>query len=293
MHRTTTIAVAALALSLGAAACSGGSGGGGNEAAADGPAPTRVEFDPADFVDPTTSTNPLHPTAPGTQWVRSGTTEVGSREVPHQVISTMTDVVRTIDGVPAVAMLDQSTDAGETAQVGLDWFALDRDGNLWILGGYTEDYEGGVYTNYEDAWLGAASGGDPGILLPGQVALDTPRWFVGATEADDDGSVAEPVEVGVSQCVEFDCYDDLTVIREGELGAIDNEFKYYAPGVGVVLNDPRDASLHQDYFELTNLIQLSPAGLAEMSQAVLDLEAHAREVTPDVYGAAPPAARQS
>ena len=293
MHRSVSTLAAALVLCLGAVACGGGSDAGGNEAASDGPAPTRIDFDPTNFVDPTTSTNPLHPTVPGTQWVRSGTTEVGSRAVPHQVISTMTDVVRMIDGVPAVAMLDQSTDAGETAQAGLDWFALDRDGNLWILGGYTEDYEGGVYTNYEDAWLGAASGGEPGILVPGEVTIDTPRWFVGATEPDDDGSVAEPVEVGVSQCVEFGCYDDVTVIREGEIGAIDNEFKYYAPGVGVVLNDPRDASLHQDYFELTNLIALSPAGLAEMSQVALDLEAHAREVTPDVYGAAPPAARQS
>jgi len=258
---------------------------------AGGPEPTRVEFDPADFVDPMTSTNGLHPLTPGTQWVRAGTTEVGSRQVPHQVISTITDVIRTIDGVPAVAMLDQSTDAGETSQIGFDWFALDREGNVWILGGYTEDYEGGVYSNAEDAWLGAESGGDPGILVPGTVTADTARWFIGATEAGDDGSVAEPVEVGASQCVEFGCYEDVTVIREGEAGAIDNEFKYYAPGVGVILNDPRDESLHQDYFELVNLLELSPAGLAEASQVVLDLEAHAAVTSPDVYGDVEPAGR--
>lgn len=79
------------------------------------PEPTRVQFDPANFVDPTTSANEYHPLRPGMQWVRAGTTEVGSRKVPHQVISTMTDVMRTIDGVPAVAMLDQSTDSGEIA----------------------------------------------------------------------------------------------------------------------------------------------------------------------------------
>lgn len=282
-----------LVIPLLAAACGGGSGGAGNDAASAGPEPTRVDFDPANFVDPTTSTNELHPLTPGTQWVRGGTTEVGSRQVPHQVISTMTDVVRMIDGVPAVAMLDQSTDAGETAQFGFDWFALDRDGNVWIVGGYTEDYEGGVYTNTEDAWLGADSGGDPGILVLGDVSLDTPRWFVGAVEQGEAGSVAEPVEVGVRQCVEFGCFEDVTVIREGEAAAIDNEFKYYAPGVGVVLNDPRNASLHQDYFELVNVIELTPAGLAEMSQVVLDLEAHAREVVPEVYGGVPPATRMS
>jgi len=36
-------------------------------------------------------------------------------------------------------MLDQATDSGEISQVGFDYFALDEDGNVWILGGYTED----------------------------------------------------------------------------------------------------------------------------------------------------------
>ncbi len=126
-----------------ACALAGFTGIPGNPASAAGPEPTRVKFDPANFVDPTTSTNEYHPLRPGMQWIRAGTTEVGSRKVPHQVISTMTDVVRMIDGVPVVAMLDQSEDSGEIAQVGFDYFGLDKDSNVWILGGYTENYEGG------------------------------------------------------------------------------------------------------------------------------------------------------
>lgn len=45
--------------------------------------PSRVAFDPANFIDPTLSTNEYHPLRPGMQWVRAGTTEVGLREVPH------------------------------------------------------------------------------------------------------------------------------------------------------------------------------------------------------------------
>ncbi len=271
------------------AACSSSNGSGTTDSV---PEPTRVEFDAANFVDPTTSANPFHPLQPGMQWVRGGTTEVGSRKVPHQVITTMTDVIRVIDGVTVVAMLDQSTDSGETAQVGFDWMALDKDGNVWILGGYTEDYEGGVFTNIEDAWLGAESGGVPGILVPGRVDMSTPRWFVGSADADGKGSVGEPAEVGVSRCVQFDCYDNVLVIREGEYSSIDNELKYYAPGVGVIDNVPHGASLHQDTFQLLNIIELTPAGLAEMSQVVLDLEAHARTTAPDVYGSVPPATRK-
>ena len=126
---------------------------------------TRFRFDARQFVDPTLSTNPYHPLRPGMQWVRSGTTEVGHRKVPHSVTSTMTDVTRMIDGVPVIAMLDESTDSGEVSEVGFDYFALDKDGNVWIMGGYTEDFQAGEFTNAGDAWLGRASGGLPGVLV--------------------------------------------------------------------------------------------------------------------------------
>ncbi len=260
--------------------------------AQDAPEPTHVPFDPANFVDPTLSTNLFHPTRPGTQWIRSGTTEVGSRKVPHMVISTMTDVTRTIDGVMAVAMLDQSTDSAETAQVGFDYLALDKDGNVWIMGGYTEEFEGGVFTNVENAFLGTETGGAPGILMPANVTKDTPRWYIGTPGPEESPSVAEPVDVGITVTVPFGTYENVLAVREGSIGEIDNEVKFYAPGVGVILNEPHLASIHQDSFELVNIVELTPEGLAEASQVVLDLEEHAREVEPEVYADAPVATRR-
>lgn len=253
--------------------------------------PTRLPFDAANFVDPTLSTNRYHPTRPGTQWIRAGTTEVGARKVPHMVISTMTDVTRVIDGVMAVAMLDQSTDSAEIAQVGFDYLALDKDGNVWIMGGYTEEFQGGVFTNVESAFLGTATGGAPGILMPASVTTTTPRWYIGTPGPEESPSVAEPVKVGITVVVPFGTYENVLAVREGSIGEIDNEVKYYAPGVGVILNEPHLASIHQDSFELVNLVELTPAGLAEASQVVLDLEAHARKVVPEVYAGVPLATR--
>jgi hypothetical protein len=251
---------------------------------------TRIAFDPANFVDPTLDTNPFHPLKPGLQWVRAGTTEVGSRVVPHEIITTMTDVIRVIEGVKTIAMLDESTDSGEVSQVGMDYMALDKDGNVWILGGYTEDYQGGVYTDIDSAYLGEGGGAAFGILSPRNVDANTPRWFIGSAP-DEKPSVGTVVEVGGSYCVAFGCFENIRVVQEGNVGAPDNENKYYAPGVGVINNIPLDASLHQDTFQLTNFVELSPEGLAEASQTVLDLEAHARTVAPEVYGSAPPATR--
>ncbi len=279
--------VLALAAACGSSGQAGGEASGTTDPTAEG---TTVPFDAANFVDPTTDTNPYHPLKPGLQWVRGGSTLVGDREVPHEIITTMTDVIRMIDGVPAIAMVDESTDSGEVAQVGMDYLALDKDGNVWILGGYTEEYEGGEYTNTESAWLGTADGQSVGILAPAEVEMTTPRWFIAAAP-DEAGSIGEPVEVGIQECVAFGCFEDVRVVMEGEVGAPDNENKSYAPGVGVINNVPLDASLHQDRFELLNFVELSPEGLAEASQTVLDLEAHARETAPDVFGSAPESSR--
>ena len=59
----------------------------------------------------------------------------------------------------------------------------------------------------------------------------------------------------------------------------------------MINNIPLNASLHQDTFDLRNFVTLSPAGLAEASQTVLDLEKHARQTSPDVFGSVPEARR--
>lgn len=248
---------------------------------------TKMAFDPANFVDPRLSTNLYHPLKPGLQWVYGGSTEVGSRKVPHEIIGTMTDVIRMIDGVPTIALLDVEMDSGEISQISIDYLALDKFGNVWILGGYAEEFEGGSYTNLDTAWLGQGKGAELGILAPAVVDLNTPRWFIGKAPGEA-SSVGEPVEIGVTQCVTFDCFDNVRVVREGEVGAVDNEFKYYAPGVGVVYNVPQDKSLHQDFFELVNFKELTPEGLADASQQVLDLEEHARtRAARRIFGPAP------
>ena len=274
-------AVAIVCLGLVLAGCGEDGGGGSSETSVEDF--QRTEFDPANFVDPTTSTNRWHPLRPGMQWVREGTTEVGSRAVPHQVISTMTDVIREIDGVPTVAMVDQDTDAGELAQVSIDYFALDNDGNVWLMGGYTEEYSGGEFTNTADAWLGSGEETEPGILMPADPDVSTPPWVI-TLEEDREGTAAEVVETGARECAEFACYDDVLIIREGEIGRLDNEFKYYAPDVGQILNSPRQDSRHKDRESLINLTELSPAGLDEMSNLALNLEQHARETEPEVFG---------
>ena len=221
--------------------------------------------------------------------MRDGATDVGHRRVPHRVISTVTDVHKTIAGVTTIAVLDQGVDAGQLAHESIDYFAQDRHGTVWAIGSYAEAYQAGSYVSVRDAWLAGVNGGRAGTLMPGDPRLVTPPWFISQPPGADP-DVAQVVMTGVRHCVAFRCFDGVLVVREGKASAPDNEFKYYARGVGQIDNVPKSASAHHDVEQLVNLRLLSPTGLARASEEALKLDRHARVTSSPVFGRSTPAA---
>ncbi|MGH2945111.1 MAG: hypothetical protein ACRDPC_02380 [Solirubrobacteraceae bacterium] len=250
----------------------------------------EARFDRANFGHPATGASPWLPLKPGTQWVREGSTLVGDRKVPHQVTVTVTDVYRVIDGVRTVAVLDYEVDSGQISQESLDYMAEDRDGNVWVLGGYTEEYEGGRFVSAEDAWLSGVKGAKFGLLVPAEPRVGSPPYAVAAPDAEE-RDVAEVVKVRARHCVPFKCFDDVLIVREGKESNPDNELKYYARDVGQIDNVPQTASRHKDIEQLVNLTELSPKALAEASAEALRLDRNARKQAPGTFGRFPPAKR--
>ena len=267
-----------------------GCGGGG---APPDPAATDVstsKLDPANFGEPATGRNPYLPLVPGSQSVREGSTEVGGRKVPHQVTTTITDAYRTIVGVRTVLALDYEVDGGQVTQISLDYLAEDKAGNVWNLGGYTEEYEGGRLVSAVDPFLHGVNGAKAGILVQAKPSVDTPVYSVSRPDKEED-SVAEVIDVGVRHCVPYDCFKDVLVVREGKASAPDNEFKYYARDVGQIDNVPRGDSVHQDVEKMINLTTLSPAALAEVTKEALRIDHNAPKQSPQVFGGMPVAQR--
>jgi len=239
-------------------------------------------FVASNFVDPMAGGNPYLPLTPGTQWVRDGTTLIGNRKVPNSVVTTVTDVVRVINGVKTVLVYDHSVAAGQVVQESLDYLTQDKAGNIWYLGSSTEQYEAGRYIAVDEAWLDGKSGAKGGILMPANPTPATPPWSIAQT-ADQGGDGAEVVKI-TKKCVAYGCYPKVLVVREGKKTALDNEFKYYAYGVGQIFNEPRNKSRHEDYEVLINITHLTPEGLAEASKAALRIDEHAIHDFPKVFG---------
>lgn len=269
-HMRSRVVAVVAAVVLGGAVLASGS-----VASASVPAKiTEDRFDPHNFTAP--APNKWLPLTPGFQRVSEGHVNRGHRRLKHRRVYTVTNVTKEIDGVRAVAVLDQDFDGGELAEQAIDYLALDNKGNVWSLGSYTEAYESGQFVNANDAWLAGVKGAKPAILVKA-VLENGALWSRGSSEV---------VKTGITKCVPFKCFKDAVVIQEGG-----GEWKYYAPGVGEFVIEPHESGGSQETELLINVVELGPQGLGELSAEVLALDQHARSVAKDVFGPSSPAAR--
>ncbi len=225
---------------------------------------------------------------PGTRLVYEGTTNEDEL-LDHEVVITVTDLTKVIDGIETVVSWDLDFSDGELAEAELAFFAQDNDGNVWRMGEHPEEYEDGELVE-APTWLAGVDGSVAGISMladPVVGSLSYSQGWAPSVEFIDRGRVHE---VGQTDCVEADCYEDVLIIAEFnvfEAGSF--QLKYFAPGIGNtrVAWDGRDTT--REELELVSVDVLSAEEMEQTRQAAFDLEASAYEISPDVYGTTDPA----
>jgi len=282
--RSAVMMPAALVLATVAVGC-----GGGSKSTSTGKF-EQAKLNPARFGPQVVGANRWLPLKRGTQWVWLGTTEVEHRAVPHLVVSTVTDVSRTVAGVPTILVLEVVINSGQVAHESLSYLAEDSHRDVWDLGRYGEAQPGGRFTSVTDAWLAGVNGALAGILMPADPHPGTTPWVI-AKPPGADAEVAEAVQTGQSHCVPSRCYSGVLVLRQGTTKAPNMELKYYAPGIGEIDNVPGPASIHKDVEKLSSVMPVSSRRVPEVRAEALKLDAHARTTTPSVFAPGAPAHR--
>jgi hypothetical protein len=190
-----------------------------------------VHLDPADFT--TAITNPYWPMSPGSRWVYSETDGEGGKQ---RVVVTVTDQTKQIaDGVEAQVVHDVVSAGGEPVEVTDDYYAQDRDGNIWYLGESTAEYEDGKVSSRHGSFEAGVAGAQPGIAVPGdpQPGLSYRQEYK-AGEAEDSGKV---LSVDATAEVPFGSFDG--VLKTEDTNPLDHpqqiENKFYAEDVGPVM----------------------------------------------------------
>ena len=201
-----------------------------------------VELDPADFT--TKIDNSYWPMPRGARWVYTSEAE--------RIVVEVTNRKKRIEGVEAVVLRDTVTqrDGGGFVEVTDDWYAQDKEGNVWYLGEDTKEYKDGQVSSTKGSWEHGVDGAHAGIIMPAKPRPGLSyRQEYYAGEAED---VARVVSVDAKVTVPFGTFastvktQDTTPLEPGVL-----EFKYYARGVGHVLRTTKDGGGREELVSFT------------------------------------------
>jgi hypothetical protein len=168
---------------------------------------------------------------PGTAWVYGERDLEGSRQ---RVVVTVTEQTKEISGIRARVVHDVVTEDGAVLEDTYDWYAQDKDGNLWYLGESTKEYKDGKVASTAGSWQAGVDGAEPGIILPAKPSVGMAyrqEYYQG--EAEDS---AEVLSLDEWTEVPAGAYEHLLMTKE--LTALEPdvlEHKFYARGVGPVL----------------------------------------------------------
>jgi hypothetical protein len=237
-----TTGLGSIAVALTIAACGAGepatptkAGGSKNRGLPQGSEP--VKLNPADFT--TEIDNPYWPMRPGSKWVYRETDSDGGKE---KAVVTVTDKIKTIaNGVKARVIRDVVSVNGAPVEVTDDWYAQDKDGNVWYLGEYVTNYQSGRVANHEGSFEAGVDGAQPGVAMPAnpEPGLSYRQEYYKG-KAEDRGAVItvgkEQVEVPFGHFAKDVLMTRDLVPTEPRV----EELKFYAPGVGPLL------SMHTD-----------------------------------------------
>jgi hypothetical protein len=186
------------------------------------------QFDPNNFVR--TVDNPFFPLVPGTTYFYEGTSD----GVPTSNITEVTNQTKRILGVRTTVVRDRAFEDGVLIEETFDWYAQDKQGNVWYFGEDSRDLdENGNVISTEGSWEAGVDGAKAGIIMLADPKKgDRYSQEVAPGVAED---MAQVIGLDASVCVPHDCFDGVLATKEWtplEQGVV--ERKFYAEGVGFI-----------------------------------------------------------
>jgi hypothetical protein len=218
-------------------------------------------IDPVDFVDPATidagSANPYFPLVPGYKWTYKTSEDGEITETITVEVLSQDDKTIEIEGVTCVVVRDivydgdiedpdPVEDADDIIEDTYDWYGQQNDGTVWYFGEFSlakEDCEEdeasceGLYSE-DGSWKSGYEGGKAGIIMFGDPAAEVGTVFrqeIALGNAEDAGEVLSFDEETVDVPAGTFATEVLKTLDFTPLEPDETENKYYAPGVGVVL----------------------------------------------------------
>src|SRR5512133_201972 len=157
MKQQNTIRALAIALALWALNLTG----------AGGATDVTDDINPADFT--VRIDNPFFPLPPGVTFIYKGRKELSK----ERDVFAVTDRTIVINGVTCRVVHDRVFMRGVLQENTFDYFAQDRDGNVWYFGEDTEELDKhGHVVSTEGTWRAGVDGAEPGVIMEAHQQLN-------------------------------------------------------------------------------------------------------------------------
>jgi hypothetical protein len=236
-----------------------------------------LEFKSENFSHPATIDNKWMPLKPGTQWVYSGwKIDEEDRRVPYQLIVSVTDLLKDVNDIETVVVLEQYFTNRKLEVSGLSFRAQDSEGNVWLLGEAKEFYDENVKLIGARMWAAGLQGSRAGIIMPAKPAAGMPSYSHGHVESpyswDDRGQVRE---TGARVKVPAGTFEHVVVTEEGGRGgrhAPPIQVKYLAPGVGSVKVNWVGRDPAKEGLELSKIVHLGAQQMEKVNSEAVNIE---------------------
>jgi hypothetical protein len=121
--------------------------------------PYAPTIDPASFV--AAVDNEYFPLKPGTRFRFEGVSD-GTPQTDDVVV---TDEVKVVLGIRCTVVRDTVSEHGTAVERTFDWYAQDKQGNVWYMGENSLDRKNGRLVRADDSWEAGVNGAKPGIIM--------------------------------------------------------------------------------------------------------------------------------
>ena len=123
--------------------------------------PYSPKIEPANFVAKVD--NRYFPLVPGTVFHYRGRSE-GTPQTDDVAVTHRT---KRILGIRCTVVRDTVSEHGNPVERTFDWYAQDKQGNVWYLGENSLELEHGRFVRADDSWQSGVGGAKPGIIMEG------------------------------------------------------------------------------------------------------------------------------
>jgi hypothetical protein len=229
------VGMIAVALALAIAAGCSSSSAGSSSSKKSKPAPPdwvlrgsyKPSIDPANFV--ATIDNRYFPLVPGTAFHYRGT-KGHTAQTDDMVV---TDQTKQILGITCTVVQDTVSENGNPVEQTFDWYAQDKQGNVWYMGEDSLEKKNGHFVQAGDSWESGVHGAQPGIIMP----ADPQPGDVYRQEYYPKGEALDQAHVrrlDASVTVAYGSFNPVLVTEEWSPVEPQLEQKSYVAGIGEI-----------------------------------------------------------